>query len=113
MQTDPVLRDRARAMRREMTEPEKRLWLILRDRRFHGIKFSRQVPIGPHIADLAARSHKLVIEVDGDTHSDQSRDAYRTAWLESQGYVVIRFPNADVMTNPDGVAHTLMNRLIR
>ncbi len=47
MKIDPVLRDRARAMRREMTEPEKRLWLILRDRRFHGIRFSRQVPIAP------------------------------------------------------------------
>lgn len=113
MQTDPVLRGRARAMRREMTEPEKRLWLILRDRRFHGIKFSRQVAIGPYIADFAARSHKLVIEVDGDTHNDQSRDAHRTTWLQGRGYAVIRFRNADVMTNPDGVAHTLMNRLIR
>ncbi|KQO58776.1 hypothetical protein ASF14_02360 [Sphingomonas sp. Leaf257] len=96
-----------------MTEPEKRLWLILRDRRFHGIKFSRQVAIGPYIADFAARSHKLVIEVDGDTHNDQSRDAHRTTWLQGRGYAVIRFQNADVMTNPDGVAHTLMNRLIR
>jgi len=113
MKTDPVLRDRARAMRREMTEPEKRLWLILRDRRLHGIKFSRQVPIGPYIADFAARSPGLVIEVDGDTHSDQSRDAHRTVWLQSQGYAVIRFPNADVMDNPDGVADTLMNRLAR
>ncbi|WP_454279346.1 endonuclease domain-containing protein [Sphingomonas sp. Marseille-Q8236] len=113
MKTDPILRDRARAMRREMTEPEKRLWLILRDRRFHGIKFSRQVPIGPYIADFAARSHKLVIEVDGDTHSDQSRDAHRTSTLAQHGYAVIRFQNADVMTNPDGVAHTLMNRFTR
>ena len=103
MQTDPILRDRARSMRREMTEPETRLWLALRDRRLAGIRFSRQVVIGSYIADFCARSRKIIVEVDGDTHTDQSRDEDRTAWLATQGYRVIRFTNDDVMTNLEGV----------
>ena len=107
MQTDPLLRNRARIMRRAMTEPETRLWLALRGRRLAGAKFVRQMVIGPYIADFAARSHKLVIEVDGDTHSDQSRDARRTAWLERQGYRVLRFSNSDVMGNMESVLTTV------
>ena len=107
MQTDPVLRDRARRMRREMTEPETRLWLALRGRRFDGVRFSRQVPIGSYIADFCARSVRLIVEVDGDTHADQARDESRTVWLEAQGYRVVRFANADVMTNLDGVLRAI------
>lgn len=107
MQTDPLLLDRARKMRREMTEPETRLWLALRGRRFQNTKFSRQVPIGSYIADLCARSARLIIEVDGDTHTDQSRDDRRTAALTDMGYRVLRFANADVMTNLDGVLHQI------
>ncbi|MDR6788877.1 very-short-patch-repair endonuclease [Sphingomonas sp. BE138] len=103
MQTDPLLLDRARRMRREMTEPETRLWLALRGGRLNGIKFTRQVPAGPYILDFCARTLKLVIEVDGDTHTDQSRDDRRTAWLEAHGYRVMRFTNADVTMNLDGV----------
>ncbi len=107
MQQDPVLRDRARRMRREMTEPETRLWLALRGRRLQGVKFSRQVAIGPYIADFCARSQRLVIEVDGDTHVDQAHDAQRAAALGRMGYRVIRFTNGDVTTNVDGVLQTV------
>ncbi|WP_028967248.1 endonuclease domain-containing protein [Sphingomonas phyllosphaerae] len=103
MQTDPLLLDRARKMRRQMTEPETRLWLALRGRRFHNTKFTRQVTIGPYIADFCARSAHLIIEVDGDTHTDQARDDRRTSWLSAQGFRVLRFTNADVMMNLDGV----------
>lgn len=82
MQIDPVLLDRARRMRSEMTEPERRLWMALRERRLVGMKFARQVVIGPYIADFCARAHKLVVEVDGDTHCDQARDERRTQWME-------------------------------
>lgn len=108
MQQDPVLRDRARRMRREMTEPETRLWLALRGGRLDGIKFTRQVVVGPYILDFCARSLKLAIEVDGDTHADQSRDDRRTAWLATQGYRVVRFTNADVTMNLDGVLQSIM-----
>ena len=107
MQTDPVLLDRARRMRRAMTEPETRLWLALRGKRLNGVKFARQVPIGPYIADFCARAARLIIEVDGDTHTDQSRDDRRTAALMNMGYRVLRFANADIMTNMDGVLHTM------
>ncbi|WP_394648337.1 endonuclease domain-containing protein [uncultured Sphingomonas sp.] len=101
--TDPLLLDRARKMRRAMTEPETCLWFALRGKRLNGVKFTRQVPIGPYIADFCARAARLIIEVDGDTHTDQSRDDRRTGWLEAQDYRVLRFSNADVVMNLDGV----------
>lgn len=95
---------RAKAMRSEMTQPERALWAALRAHRFNGVKFSRQVVIGPFILDFAARARRLAIEVDGDAHAgNEARDERRTAWLEDQGYHVIRFSNADVMHNLEGV----------
>ena len=94
----------ARQMRKEMPESEMRMWLELRAARFCGVKFSRQKVIGTYIADFAANSPKLVVEIDGDTHADrESYDAQRTEFLEKQGYRVIRFTNADVFRNMDGV----------
>jgi very-short-patch-repair endonuclease len=107
MQTDPLLPDRARGMRRAMTEPETRLWLALGGRRLSGVKFARQVVVGPYIADFCARTPRLAIEVDGDTHTDQSRDDRRTSALARMGYRVIRFANSDIMTNVDGVLHDI------
>lgn len=107
MQTDPVLKDRARRMRTAMSEPETRLWLQLRGQRFADVKFSRQVAIGSYIADFCARTPKLIIEVDGDTHTDPARDAHRTAALEAKGYRVIRFGNGDVMGNMESVLHAI------
>ena len=96
----------AKAMRSEPTPAEARLWYHLRAKRFEGVKFIRQNPNGNAIADFVARSRKLIIEVDGDTHgSDEAivEDAQRTARLERQGYQVIRFSNADVMGNLEAV----------
>jgi very-short-patch-repair endonuclease len=101
---DPVLTQRAKAMRKEMSEPETRMWLTLRAERFEGVNFRRQKIIGPYIADFAANDPKLVIELDGDSHSAQaSYDATRTQFLQGQGYTVVRFTNSDVMTNMEGV----------
>ncbi|MET0250621.1 MAG: DUF559 domain-containing protein, partial [Novosphingobium sp.] len=101
---DPLLNSRAREMRQTMTEPETRLWLELRAERFASVKFRRQKVIGRYIADFAANAPKLVIEVDGDTHdADDRRDAARTAFLEEQGYQVIRFTNRDLIQNMEGV----------
>jgi len=94
----------AQRMRKDMTEPETRLWLEVRAARFRGVKFRRQKVIGNFIADFVANEPKLVLEVDGDTHATQTDyDARRTAFLEGQGYRVVRFTNSDVMTNMDGV----------
>lgn len=109
--TNPKLLERARQMRREMTQPERELWIALRAKRFDGVKFNRQVVIGPYIADFVCRSRKLIIELDGATHDDASRDDQRTAFLEAQGYRVIRFWNNDVMTNLDAVLGALSEAL--
>ena len=105
---DAISLDRARQMRKAMPEPEARLWLELRARRFQGIKFRRQKVIGQYIADFASNDPKLVVEIDGDTHSvRESYDAQRTQFLANQGYTVIRFSNTDVMSNLDGVLFRL------
>ena len=86
-------------MRREPTEAERRLWSTLRFRQL-GVKFVHQRPLGPYIADFYAAEVKLVIEIDGNTHTlpDQVElDCERTAYLEAHGMHVIRFFNHDVM----------------
>jgi very-short-patch-repair endonuclease len=109
--TDEVMLSRAKAMRSEQTAPEARLWYHLRAKRFHGVKFAQQIVISSFIADFVARSHMLIVELDGDTHTDQARDARRTAWLQEQGYRVIRFANTDVMANLEGVLQVLADAI--
>ena len=105
---DPLLTRRAKEMRKDMPEPEMRLWLELRAARFLGTKFRRQKVIGNFIADFASNDPKLVIELDGDTHALQaSYDEQRTQFLESQGYRVIRFSNSEIVGNLDGVLQRL------
>ena len=104
---DPRLTAFSKANRKQLSEPETRIWLQLRAERFEGVKFRRQKVIGHYIADFAANDPKLVIEIDGDTHGfDDARDAIRTRFLEEHGYRVVRYSNLDVMQNLDGV---LMN----
>ena len=101
---DPALTRRAKAMRREKTESETRLWLQLRAKRFEGVKFRNQKVIGHYIVDFAANDPKLVIELDGDTHAFQVEyDNARTRSLESEGYRVLRYTNVDIMQNLEGV----------
>jgi len=75
---------------------ERRLWEVLRGRRLEGLKFRRQVPIGPYVADFLCLRHRLVVEADGPLH-DPERDAIRDAWLAGQGFRVLRFSNSEVM----------------
>ena len=85
----------AQAMRKDMPEPERRLWLELRAAHFQGVKFRRQKVIGRYIADFASNDPELVIELDGDSHAGrESYDDARTRFLEEQGYRVIRFSNS-------------------
>ncbi len=87
----------ARAMRREPTEAERRLWLALRGRRFLSWKFRRQVPIGPWIADFVCFEARLVIEVDGGQHAENVRDAARDRWFAAEGFRVLRLWNHEVL----------------
>ena len=75
-------RDFARGLRRRQTDAERRLWARLRDRRLLGVKFARQVPIGPYVVDFCCREQKLIVELDGGQHAAQADyDAGRTAFL--------------------------------
>ena len=82
----------ARALRRRSTDSERRLWEQLRDRRFRGLKFRRQQPIGGRfVVDFYCAALKLAIEVDGPVHHDQVvRDADRQRALEASGIIVVR-----------------------
>jgi very-short-patch-repair endonuclease len=80
------------------------MWSRLRDRRFLGLKFKRQVPIDRFVVDFVCADANLIVEVDGGQHAERlAADAERTRVLESMGYLVLRFWNNDVLSNIDGV----------
>jgi very-short-patch-repair endonuclease len=107
---DKLLQARARRMRRADTDAESRLWNALRARRPGGWKWRRQVPIGPFIADFFCVDARLVLELDGGQHSERiDYDARRTAYLQTHGLRVLRFWNAEVLTNRDGVCLTILD----
>lgn len=101
---------RARSLRRDMTEAERILWTRLRNRQLDNTKFVKQFPVGPYVADFAARSLRMVIELDGGQHSE-TRDAARTKLIEEHGYRVVRFWNNEVMDNFDGVLETIVREI--
>jgi len=93
--SDEWLVKRAKAMRQEPSLYERRLWKVLRDRRLAGLKFRRQFRLGRYIVDFICLRHRLIVEADGPFH-DAAHDAERDAWLRSQGFRVLRFPNATI-----------------
>jgi very-short-patch-repair endonuclease len=106
-----TMTQRARGLRRELTEAERKLWYRLRAHRLAGLSFRRQAPCGPFIADFFCAGAKLVIEVDGATHSTDDEIAYdarRDAWFAANGYRVLRLTNDEVYRNLDGVCETSM-----
>jgi len=120
MDKSPKTLTRARILRNEETEAERRLWGYLRDRRLAGFKFRRQVPIPPYIVDFACLSHGLVVEVDGVTHGDAHEvhyDERRTRFLQTRGFAVHRVGNVDVLTNMsnvlDGILIVLKQQKLR
>jgi very-short-patch-repair endonuclease len=95
-------RDFARSQREESTRAEALFWQAVRSRRFAGLKFKRQMAIGPFIADFCCFEHKLIVELDGEPHETleaRTRDAVRTSFLKREGYRVLRFPNERVLGN--------------
>ncbi|HHQ4702974.1 TPA: endonuclease domain-containing protein [Aeromonas hydrophila] len=102
MRTHPF----AKRMRREATLAEQKLWQQLRDRRLAGVKFRRQMPIGPYIVDFISLERRLIIEVDGSQHNEPAgrhHDETRTAYLNQQGFQVIRVWNNDVLSRMEAV----------
>jgi len=93
-------RERARELRSQMTEAERKLWARLRAKKMAGLRFPRQETIGPYIADFCCSAAKLVVELDGEQHGNDENlayDAARTRWLSNNGYRVLRLSNHDVL----------------
>jgi very-short-patch-repair endonuclease len=94
----------ARRLRKQLSLPEMLLWRLLRLRR-RELRFRRQHPIGPFVADFYCPAAKLVVEIDGAVHEGrQAADAKRDAYMNSVGISVIRFPAAEVLADPEAVA---------
>ena len=105
---------RARNLRKNPTEAEKRLWAALRQRQAGDARFRRQVPIGPYIADFVCFSARLVVELDGGQHAAQAdADAQRDAWFAERGYRTLRFWNNEVLENLEGVLGRIVSALDR
>ena len=106
--------DHAKRMRTAQTDAEAKLWLHLRGKRFSGYKFRRQQPIGPYIVDFVCLKCRLIVEADGGQHTDAAEyDRSRTAWLESQGFHVLRFWNNDILQRSEDVLDSILNTLVR
>ena len=107
----PWRTNRARVLRDQQVATELIMWRALRNRRLGGFKFVRQLPIGLYFADFACRDAKVVVELDGHTHSTDAElhhDLARTAAMQAMDYVVMRVNNHDVRQNLPGVLQTLL-----
>ncbi|MBS4099137.1 MAG: endonuclease domain-containing protein [Sulfuricella sp.] len=88
----------AKALRAGQTDAEQKLWVHLRAHRFMDLKFKRQKPVGRYIVDFVCLEQRLIIEIDGGQHAEQTEyDQCRDAWLRNQGYAVLRFWNNVVL----------------
>src|SRR5262245_27703885 len=102
--------ERARALRKTMSDAERKLWHALHVGQVDGARFRRQHPIGRYVADFVCLERRLVVEVDGGQHTEDDQiahDARRDHWLEAEGYRVLRVPTVDVYSNIAGVVDTI------
>ncbi len=106
----PWRTNRARVLRANATSAEERLRKEVRGRRFGGLKFVRQAPVGPYFVDFLCREHRIAIEIDGATHctdGEVKRDRERSVHLNALGYRIFRAHNDEVYDNLDGVLESL------
>lgn len=109
-----VANEFARALRKNPTDAERRLWFLLREKKLAGYRFRRQQPIDPYVADFFCTFSKLIVELDGDQHGadeNMAKDRARTEWLENRGYRVLRFPNREVFKSPAYVTEAIWRAL--
>ncbi|HEY1228309.1 MAG TPA: endonuclease domain-containing protein [Ramlibacter sp.] len=110
-QATSIIHDRAQALRAGMTDSERKLWSRLRREQL-GVKFRRQHPLGPFIADFACLDPKLIVELDGSQHLEQEQyDARRDAFFHSKGFKVLRFWTDEPLTNIDGVLTVILDQI--
>lgn len=102
---------RARQLRQQVSRPEAIMWNALRGLRPLGYHFRRQLPLGRYYADFACHHPRLVIEIDGRTHTDPDYDAARDAFMRKEGYRVLRVGNDDVLRELDGVMRAVQDAL--
>ncbi len=108
--------ERCRALRKNQTEAERKLWSILRNRQFDGIKFRRQFPMDRYILDFYCPELRLGIEADGGQHYDEEgrkRDERRTKELKELGVEIIRFSDYEILTNIEGVCEVIKSTIER
>jgi very-short-patch-repair endonuclease len=104
---------RPQLLRKTMTDAERKLWHALRDRRFANVKFRRQVPLGRYIVDFASFEKRIIVEADGSQHVENLYDAARDRWLRSQGFVLLRFWNTDILKKLEGVLDAIAEAVRR
>jgi len=106
------MRDFAKNLRQLATDAEQRLWWQLRNRQLCSAKFRRQHPVPPYIVDFVCLEKKLVVEADGGQHIEQQTyDEKRTAFLEAQGFRVLRFWNDEILTQTENVLDIIFRAL--
>ena len=109
--SQPWRTNRARVLRSRVSSAYDNMWSELRDRRLGGFEFVRECPIGPFYVDFACHAEKIIVEIDGGTHSTDEEIAYdksREAYLRAQGFRIFRAHNGEVYENIDGVCDTLL-----
>ena len=105
----PRMTKRARELRTNATVPERILWGMLRMQQLNGLKFRRQHPVGPYVADFYCPAAKLIVELDGLSHVGRRKeDDRRTEYLASRGLKVLRLTNDDVLKHPEAVTELIV-----
>ena len=106
--------ERARELRKSMSDAERKLWHALRAKQVDGARFRRQHPIGRYVVDFVCLERRLVVEVDGGQHTEDAHiadDTRRDQWLAAEGYRVLRVPTTHVHANIAGVLDTIWSAL--
>jgi very-short-patch-repair endonuclease len=101
-----MMKQRRRALRKNLSKSEAIMWKNLSHRQMHGYKFRRQYSVDQYVLDFYCPELKLAIEVDGDSHfipGAEDYDKSRQAYIEAYGIRFLRFTNTDVCENLDGV----------
>jgi len=107
MRSEKATLQHARRMRSAPTSNEAKLWNSLRRRALGDLKFRRQAPIGPYVVDFVCLEKRLIVEADGPFHED-GRDEGRDAWLNRQGFLILRFPNDMIATDHKAVLAAIL-----
>jgi len=104
----------ARALRRNLSPPERIRWSKLRNRRLGGLRFRRQHPIGPYIADFCCTERALVVEIDGRAHEERRpHHRQRDHWMRQRGLHVVRVAAQDITKDLDAVLRLILREAQR